>query len=439
MTRTNKTQRLSAGETLPAPGASGAGDRQEVDPNAAHLYKIAEAAQAAVDLLRMQLTAAEAEIDRLRRERSAVAAELYSESSAREAVEGCLARERELLITERVAGLTALTASTFDPLFWQPARVGTPSGWWTYVPFAHWLVRAAAPRVLVELGTSTGVSYSAFCNAVVEAGLPTRCHAVDTWRGYSEIYEDFCQFHDQHYSKFSTLLRCTFDEALLQFSNSSIDLLHIDGLHTYEAARHDFESWLPKLSREGVILFHDTNVREGDFGVWRLWEELSGQYPSFEFLHGYGLGVLAVGEAAPEAVLALCRLTDPAAVQKLRSRFALIGERWSQSAQLQDAITAFTRVKAEAEQLRLQNTARDLVIQELRTVLLRLETLAEDRAIAADMAEHAAALKAGELNQARAEIAKRSTWRTIRLPGWAWRRRPRPPIAAPGGGSRSTR
>jgi Methyltransferase domain len=438
LARTNETRRLSAGETTPASGSGGDEDRQEVDLKAVHLYKIAEAAQAAVDLLRLKLASAEAEIDRLQRELTAVAAELYSESNARKAVEDCLARERERFLTERVAGLTALTDSTFDPLFWQPARVGAPSEWWIYVPFAHWIVRAAAPRVLVELGTFTGVSYSAFCNAVVEASLPTRCHAVDTWQGYREIYEDFCQFHEQHYRKFSTLLRCTFDEALSQFSDNSIDLLHIDGPHTYEAVRHDFESWLPKLSRQGVILFHDTNVREREIGVWRLWEQLRRQYPSFEFLHGCGLGMLAVGEAVPEAVLALCRLTDPAAIGKFRSRFALIGERWSQSAQLRDAITAFRGVKAEAEQLKLQKAAQDSVIQELRTDLLRLETIAKDRAIAADMAENAAALKAGELNQARAEIAKRSTSRGMRLPGWAWRRRHRLPITRPRGGSRTT-
>jgi hypothetical protein len=390
----------------------------------AHLYKVAEAAQAAVDLLRAKMAAAEAEIDRLRRERTAVAAELYSESSAREA-EDCLARERERLFAERMAGLTSLTDPTFDPLFWQPARLGVPSGWWVHVPFAHWLVRAAAPRVLVELGTYTGVSYSAFCNAVVEAGLPTRCHAVDTWHGdreageYSnEVYEDFRQFHEQHYSKFSTLLRCTFGEALQQFTDSSIDMLHINGLHTYEAVRHDFESWLPKTSKRGVILLHNTNVRDRDFGVWRFWEELGDQYPNFEFLHGYGLGVLAVGEAATEPVLALCRSTDPAVVGKLRSRFTLIGERWSQGVRLEDAITALARVQAEAEELKLKNAAQDSVIQELRTELVRFETLAADRGIAADMAEIAVALKAGELKRAHAEIAARSTLRAMRLPQW---------------------
>ena len=159
-------------------------------------------------------------------------------------------------------------------------------------------------------------------------------------------------------------------------------------------------------------------MSERESGVWRFWEELRGQYPSFEFLHGYGLGVLAVGEAATEPVLALCRLTDPAVVGKLRSRFALIGERWSQGVRLQDAITAFARVQAEAEELKLQKAAQDSLIEDLRIELVRLETLAADRGIAADMAEIAVALKAGELKRARAEIAARSTPRAMRLPEW---------------------
>jgi|GEM_PF-5459631 len=47
-----------------------------------------------------------------------------------------------------------------------------------------------------------------------------------------------------------------------------------------EAVKHDFENWIKKMSNRGVILLHDTQVRRDEFGVWKLWEELSKKYPS---------------------------------------------------------------------------------------------------------------------------------------------------------------
>jgi glycosyltransferase involved in cell wall biosynthesis/SAM-dependent methyltransferase len=152
-------------------------------------------------------------------------------------------------------------------------------------------------------------------------------------------------------------LRCTFDDALAYLPDGSIDLLHIDGLHTYDAVREDYDNWLPKLSNRGVVLLHDTNVRERDFGVWRLWEELRACHPAFEFLHCHGLGILAVGAAPPAAVAALCALQEPAKVHAVRERFALLGERWE--AEIQRKVIA--ELGAEVLRLRAESTdQRDL-------------------------------------------------------------------------------
>jgi hypothetical protein len=226
-----------------------------------------------------------------------------------------------------------LADPALDPIFRPPTLPGVPSAWHGHVPFAQWIVAALRPDCLVELGTHFGVSFAAFCDAVQREALPTRCYAVDTWKGDEhagfygeEVYEQVARFNAEHFADFSEMLRMTFDEALSHFPDGKIDLLHIDGLHTYEAVKRDFEQWRPKLSSRAVVLFHDTNVREREFGVWRLWEELRGQYPGFEFLHAHGLGVLVTGPDAPERVRALAALTDEGEITRIRERFAAIGE-----------------------------------------------------------------------------------------------------------------
>ena len=115
-----------------------------------------------------------------------------------------------------------------------------------------------------------------------------------------------------------------FDSALALFEPGSVDLLHIDGLHTYEAVKHDFETWLPKMSRRGVVLFHDTQDREGDFGVYKLWAELAALHPHFEFEHGPGLGILAVGEEVPPGLQPL-QSASPQEADVIRAFYARLG------------------------------------------------------------------------------------------------------------------
>ena len=252
------------------------------------------------------------------------------------------------------AGLDTLLSRELDPLFWPPQRLGMASAWWAHVPFAFWIMVACRPRVLVELGTHNGISYAAFCEAVLHARLGTRCYAVDTWVGDEhsglygeEVYRDLRDFHDTHYAAFSNLLRSTFDDAVHYFENGSIDLLHIDGHHTYEAVKHDFETWRPKLSDRAIVLFHDTNVRERNFGVYQFFAEISKQFPSFEFSHGYGLGVVAFGDAASTAVKRLCAVTRDQDVAALSERFSHFGERWFATARETLGMTSAGKQLAE--------------------------------------------------------------------------------------------
>jgi len=189
------------------------------------------------------------------------------------------------------------------------------SAWIEHAPFAMFLIDIVRPKLLVELGTHSGLSYCAFCQAIVELGLDTRTYAIDTWQGdphagfYGpEILAELREHHDPLYGEFSHLLQSTFDEALDQFTEGSIDLLHIDGCHSYEAVKRDFENWLPKLSTHAVVLFHDIAERAHEFGVWQLWEELERRYPHFEFFHGHGLGLIVIDQFPSEEVQLLVEM-----------------------------------------------------------------------------------------------------------------------------------
>ena len=265
--------------------------------------------------------------------------------------------------------LALLADSSLGPLFRPQARSGIPSAWHAHVPFAQWLVASTRPALIVELGTHNGVSYSAFCETVLQEKLAARCYAVDSWAGDDHaghydghVYAELREFHDGRYSAFSELLRMTFNEARDVIADGAVDLLHIDGFHSYDAVRHDFEGWLPKLSTRAVVLFHDINVLERGFGVARFWAELEGRFPSFAFLHGHGLGVLSVGRETPPALRRLCATGASSGAAVLRDRFASLGRVHA----LDCALAETTR---NEQRLRREAAERDATVEDLRRSL----------------------------------------------------------------------
>ena len=245
-----------------------------------------------------------------------------------------------------------ISAASFTPNLLQ-----SPSAWLGHLPFAAWVIQEVSPKIFVELGTHYGHSYFAFCQSVVEAGISSKCYAIDTWQGdehagqyNDEVFASVNAHNAEHYSAFSRLLRMTFDDAAGYFSDASIDLLHIDGLHTYEAVRHDFETWLPKLAPGAVVMFHDTNVRERSFGVWKLWEELQASHPkNLEFVHSHGLGVLQLNNAPKEDKRLEWLHPSSPEKQRLKNYFAALGLRQLERFELNELKATFNQTVAERD------------------------------------------------------------------------------------------
>lgn len=182
---------------------------------------------------------------------------------------------------------------------WKPSWTSGESAWEGHFEFARWIVQKQKPKKLVELGVLFGDSLMAFAES---AGTSCHLFGIDSFSGDSFVSVDIPDLFDTVTERFRPytnvrIIRMSFLEASCLFPNNTVDLLHIDGDHAYESVKQDYESWLPRMSENGIILFHDTNMRNDNFGVWRLWEEIRNTKPSVEFLHSSGLGVLFLGKS----------------------------------------------------------------------------------------------------------------------------------------------
>jgi glycosyltransferase involved in cell wall biosynthesis len=291
-----------------------------------------------------------------------------------------------------------------------PIETLVPSAWSYLVPVMFGLIALLRPRRFVELGSHYGCSFFAACQALRALEISADAVAIDTWKGdlqaghYPEsVFEDFIHILRTRYPDRSHYIRSKFDDAVSCFEDGSIDLLHIDGLHHYDAVRADFEAWLPKMSDRGVIIMHDTTVYDAGYEVWLLWRDIAARYPAVNLLHCHGLGVAYVGTRQGRFVEIMRELgDDPTRLLLLNAFAGNLGDlAISAATSGQKAEAAVHGTAALRAELTATHAARDAELEAAKAAR-EVKLAAAEFKLAT--AEAALELKLAELHATRSEL-----------------------------------
>jgi predicted O-methyltransferase YrrM len=167
-------------------------------------------------------------------------------------------------------------------------RIDFGSGLGDSANLLYGLVRAMKPAVCVEIGSARGRSACFIAMALRENG-GGRLHAIDPHRptawndsGAAETLAVMQRNLERlRLAPYVEIVRATSEEAAAGWTHL-IDLLFIDGDHSYDGVRRDWDLFVPHVAEFGVVVFHDTiwDVRPDprwhrpDMGVPRFVEEL---------------------------------------------------------------------------------------------------------------------------------------------------------------------
>lgn len=176
-----------------------------------------------------------------------------------------------------------------------------PTAWKGHALLSMEIVDRFKPRVTVDLGVDYG--FSTFCLAYHSIG---DVYGIDWFKGdihtgFRDTFDDVMNLYEKIKEEFGVsniqFIKSDFDGAS-RYWGLPIDLLHIDGLHTYEAVKNDYLTWKRFCDEESVILFHD--VESFSDTVGRFFWECDG-YKSIN--HGSaGLGILTQSKEKHEII-----------------------------------------------------------------------------------------------------------------------------------------
>jgi hypothetical protein len=146
------------------------------------------------------------------------------------------------------------------------------------------------PKVTVDLGIDYGYSLIAFAHSNPGKVFGIDGFEGDVWTGQRNTYDQVSDHIKKLQLNNVTLIKGFFDDVVKTW-DTKIDLLHIDGFHSYEAVKNDFEKWSGFVNSTGVILFHDTDSQDTRFGVKQFFNEID--MPKHELSGFQGLGIVS--------------------------------------------------------------------------------------------------------------------------------------------------
>ena len=168
-------------------------------------------------------------------------------------------------------------------------------------------VRAAKPKVVVEIGSARGRS-TCFMGLALKENGAGNLYAIDPHTKTAWNDADSVDTYDILKSNITALELTGIVEILKSTSNEiantwnlSIDILFIDGDHSYEGAKRDWDLFSPFVRPFGSVVFHDTlwdlnpdpRYARPDMGVPRLVDELREQgYPVITLDQNFGVSVI---------------------------------------------------------------------------------------------------------------------------------------------------
>jgi predicted O-methyltransferase YrrM len=162
------------------------------------------------------------------------------------------------------------------------------------------MARSLQPKIVMEVGTFRGGTLWAWCRIASRDGFVV---SVDLpggpfGGGYAESEIARLRAYAQREQRIELIRADSHDPNTLDLiatvlGQRHVDVLFIDGDHSYDGVRADYETYGPLVRSGGLICFHDVLPnKDPTCEVNRLWRELGGRELVSPPLSWGGIGVL---------------------------------------------------------------------------------------------------------------------------------------------------